>query len=348
MESLGAVVARCVDRLNDFDRDGLDLIEDDTRAVLIDPVIQALGWDIYQPREVRRSYRRAGWENPVDYALLISGQPRLFVEAKAITKNLDDHRWIAQSISYATVAGVPWVALTNAREWRIYNTHAPVPAAEKLFKATLTASDEASNLLHLLSKASITDGTLDAQWHAAKIDEQVRATLTELICGPKPHDEAVSLISRHTTGLSAHDIRASLAHLRPTFESEKADRGPDASELPAQPTQPSAGLSQTAGSRAPSINDLLRTGRLRAGTKLEATYAGQALRAELLENGHIKFNGGTHPSLTAASVAAKKHVNPDLSDRTASTNGWDFWRSQDLLTGDTVALRVIRQRLQRE
>ena len=39
-------------------------------------------------------------------------------------------------MGYAIVAGVEWVVLTDGNEYRIYNTHAPVPVAEKLFHSS--------------------------------------------------------------------------------------------------------------------------------------------------------------------------------------------------------------------
>jgi predicted type IV restriction endonuclease len=46
-------------------------------------MLQALGWDLYDPEEVNREYRRRGADNPVDYALLLLRTPRLFAEPKA-------------------------------------------------------------------------------------------------------------------------------------------------------------------------------------------------------------------------------------------------------------------------
>jgi predicted type IV restriction endonuclease len=42
----------------------------------------------------------------LDYALRIDGKPRLFVEAKALNKSLDDKAFIAQTVNYANNEGV--------------------------------------------------------------------------------------------------------------------------------------------------------------------------------------------------------------------------------------------------
>ncbi|HEV8424609.1 MAG TPA: hypothetical protein VGS14_05415 [Actinomycetes bacterium] len=131
--------------------------ESNTKAGLIEPVIAALGWDVLDPDEVHREYRRRSPDNPVDYALLLSRTPRLFIEAKGLGGNIDDPRWANQTISYAAVAGVEWVALTDETEWRLYNAHAPVPVEQKLFRAVRLTEDidAAFELLALLSKDNL-------------------------------------------------------------------------------------------------------------------------------------------------------------------------------------------------
>src|SRR5215207_2255246 len=53
--------------------------EQNTKAALIEPILRALGWDIEDPEEVWREYRRRSVDNPVDYALMILRTPRVFV-----------------------------------------------------------------------------------------------------------------------------------------------------------------------------------------------------------------------------------------------------------------------------
>jgi hypothetical protein len=148
------VIKQGAERLERIHRQSQRLGEQNTKASLIEPIIEALGWDIRDPDEVHREYRRRGTDNPVDYALVEQRAPRLFIEAKGLDENLDDPRWANQIIAYATVAGVQWVALTNGTEWRIHNTHAPVPVEEKLFQSVYIDSDLelATDVLGLLSK----------------------------------------------------------------------------------------------------------------------------------------------------------------------------------------------------
>jgi predicted type IV restriction endonuclease len=124
MQDLLDTLKQCVERLDRYRRPSQRVGESNTKAGLIEPIIAALGWDVLDPDEVHREYRRRAADNPVDYALLLSRTPRLFIEAKGLGENINDPKWANQTISYAAVAGVEWVALTDGAEWQVYNAHA--------------------------------------------------------------------------------------------------------------------------------------------------------------------------------------------------------------------------------
>lgn len=129
------------------------LNENDTKATLIEPVLAALGWDVLDTDEVAREHK-APRAKPVDYALLVMREPKLYVEAKGLGENLEDSKVANQIMGYAAVAGVEWIVVTNGDEWRIYNSHATVPIAEKLLRS-FKISDPAGGaeeILGLLSK----------------------------------------------------------------------------------------------------------------------------------------------------------------------------------------------------
>src|SRR5512132_626989 len=82
VQDLLDTLKQCVERLDRYRRPSQRVGESNTKAGLIEPVIAALGWDVLDPDEVHREYRRRPADNPVDYALLLSRTPRLFIEAK--------------------------------------------------------------------------------------------------------------------------------------------------------------------------------------------------------------------------------------------------------------------------
>ena len=56
--------------------------EQNTKAMLIEPVLEALDWDVRDWDDVQREYKVKPKDKPVDYALKISRMPKLFIEAK--------------------------------------------------------------------------------------------------------------------------------------------------------------------------------------------------------------------------------------------------------------------------
>ena len=74
-----------------------------TRMVLIDPILHALGWHVYDPQLVVGEYRVGGGR--ADYALMGGdGNPLAVIEAKKLGADLSAHR--AQMVSYAVASGI--------------------------------------------------------------------------------------------------------------------------------------------------------------------------------------------------------------------------------------------------
>ncbi len=208
--------------------------EQNTKAVLIEPIIEALGWDLRDWEQVMREYRGKPRDNPVDYALLLRRSPLLFIEAKDLGSDLTDRRWLSQIMGYATVVGVEWCLLTDGDQYRIYNSHAPVDVEDKLFRA-VSISDEAQHQLALdtlllLSKEKLAAEDLKDLWEAYFVDCQVQRALEDLFLGD--NSSVVRLIKRAVPDLKPAQIRHSLnrADIRVDF--------PTTSEKPPRPSEP--------------------------------------------------------------------------------------------------------------
>jgi hypothetical protein len=95
-----------------------------------------------------------------------------------------------------------------------------------------------------------------------------------------------------------------------------------------------------------TLHDVLGSGRLPAGSRLETDHLGQHHTAELLADGQIRFQDETYGSLSSAGVAVKQAVRgPDIPESVRATDGWSFWRATDAQVGDTVTLKTLRQRV---
>lgn len=96
--------------------------EEMTKQALIIPFIQILGFDVFNPLEVRPEYiadfgKKKG--EKVDYALFKDNEPIIFVEAKSVNENLLNHD--AQLARYFNaVTDVKLAVLTNGIEYKFF------------------------------------------------------------------------------------------------------------------------------------------------------------------------------------------------------------------------------------
>lgn len=188
--------------------------EQDTKATLIEPVLKALDWDIHDWDEVHREYRTTGVDSPVDYALKIEQNPRLFLEAKALGSNLSDHKFVAQVLKCAFMADVTWCVLTDGDEWRIYNSTAAVSTDERLFLSFRMSdgnTDEALATLSLLAKDSVKNNGLERRWATYSVDRQVKQALLKML--ESRNNGLAQLIQHKVRKLKPKQIAESLRRL---------------------------------------------------------------------------------------------------------------------------------------
>ena len=192
--------------------------EANTKALLIEPLLAALGWDTTDLDQVEREYRVYDGTS-LDYALKIDGEPRLFLEAKAIGKALDDKAFISQTVNYANNEGVVWCVLSNGLAYRVYKTNEPVNMEEKLlFEVDLAEADEGpasevAKSLDLMSCESLAGAALETWGEQVFTDKRVRDALVAL--AGKPPAELISLLEAKLgkPKVSTASLKGSLARI---------------------------------------------------------------------------------------------------------------------------------------
>lgn len=185
------------------------LNEATTIKVLVEPVLETLGWDLRNPDECVSEYRHTSRDNPVDLSFFLKRQPVLFIEAKQLGLSLDDRKWAAQAVAYANASGVKWAVLTNGREWRVYNAHAETDIDGKQFFSidlAKSSSDEAETLLGLLSRTNMVGSAIDAAWQSQKIDAEVREQFASLL----EDGTLARTISKKLDRITLAEVKASL------------------------------------------------------------------------------------------------------------------------------------------
>ena len=127
------VMIKCIEdlRIKLDRRQKDDLKEYPTRTIFVDPLLQALGWDVRDPDEVELEYPTIDGKS-VDYAPKINRKPVLFIEAKQLNDPLTDVKAITQVVGYAANAGVEWCILTNGVTYKVYRSTEKAEAPDKL------------------------------------------------------------------------------------------------------------------------------------------------------------------------------------------------------------------------
>lgn len=304
--------------------------EQDTKATLIEPVLDVLGWDTKDRNHVRREYKRDPTDDPVDYALMLmhkpqltdhpQPEPRLLVEAKRLGEPLT--KWVKKLLFYAYTAEVGWCVLTNGDEYRLYNAHAKGPVTERLLaRVRLSAdpTDRVAEVLAYFSRANLQGNLLDHLWTAQVVQRKVNVALDDMF--QTQDGGLVELIQAKIAGggskLEREQVIESLRQLKVLIE-------------PIGKKQPPPPVTKV------ELVDLIEAGRLAPQVRLFRTYRGKPVEARLLPDGRVEFGGQPYRTCSLAAERARQTI----TGRRMSTNGWAFWQLD--VDGQTVTLESVR------
>ena len=139
-----------------------DALEADTRHLVTDILVDALGYDKYE--NLTAEFAVKG--DFADYGIRIDKQLEAFIEVKRISQKLSPSH-LRQVESYALKEGVQWAILTNAQVWQAYHV-TPVKGQQSevtlifevdILDETLKPSAK-TELLFIISKEGLSKGRL--------------------------------------------------------------------------------------------------------------------------------------------------------------------------------------------
>ncbi len=180
-----------VDEAHYIDASGI-YKESDTRSEFIDPLLNALGWDVANvagvtptQKDVRREESQEDEDSATkypDYTLLVGGFRVMFVEAKKpsvdVTANLDSSR---QARRYGYTDGHPIAVLTNFRNLVVYDTSFPIatgdlPATGRLYTWHYTDFvAKFDEIQAILDRAAVATSGWDGQFRGKSPQQPVPA-----------------------------------------------------------------------------------------------------------------------------------------------------------------------------
>ena len=167
--------------------------EEATKQALVLPFLQVLGFDIYDPTEVKPEYiadfakkKSGGQFEKIDYAITLKGEPAIFVECKAVDVAVEDHD--GQLARYFnSTPSVKLGVLTNGIQYRFFTdlrNQNIMDATPFLEFSILRITEREADLIRPFTKESFNSAII--QRHAEEIIslEKVTALINELLRNP--------------------------------------------------------------------------------------------------------------------------------------------------------------------
>ncbi|KKS35362.1 MAG: hypothetical protein UU95_C0002G0068 [Parcubacteria group bacterium GW2011_GWC2_42_12] len=167
--------------------------EEETKLGFIQPLFEALGWNVFDKNEVTAEEQISG--DRVDYGFYLNGRIKFYLEAKPLKADLYREEYAKQSIRYSWNKGVTWAVLTDFEGMIVFNALSPEKslAGKKYLSFTyeeyLTRFDE----LWRLSKEAFGEDLLDKE--AEKVGKKLqKISVTETLA--KDLNECREILTR--------------------------------------------------------------------------------------------------------------------------------------------------------
>lgn len=304
------------ERVKTYVASGEKLNEANTKAALVEPMLGWLGWDIHDPAEVDREWKRKKTDEPADYALVADGEVLLILEAKPLSDTLRTDKGWKQLATSGLNAGVRWCARTNGSRVILVNLLHEAPLDEKVFwtvdlaeldKLGGMSAQEAADLLRLLSKEALQSGETERAWEHSRAESKARDAIENLLA--RPSAQLMNMVRERARDQELPDdvVARCLAECVGKEPALAPSRLPPGKPTPAR-------------KKRVTIADLLAAGLVEPGDRWRARYRGEDTFAEVASDGTMVLHGKrfTSPSTASAAVTGK-----------SPRAGWGFWRFRD-------------------
>ena len=234
--------------IDDFDRLKAGAIPQDfdeasLRQSFINPLWEALGWNLRDPREViveKRVHIRDSTKY-ADYCFQLGGRPQFVIETKDFRKHLEDADFIFQTKRYGYNLPVDFAILTNFARFRLYDTGLQPsyenPARGLIKQFDLPYQDYVirwEELAGAFSREAVAQGDLKKLLPAARRDRNKEALDRKFFEGLNAwRAELARVIALRNADLSVREINEAVQRLldRIVFMRVIEDRNIEAVEL---------------------------------------------------------------------------------------------------------------------
>ncbi len=219
---------------------------DCVRSQLVVPILEALGWNSADGKNVRFDYMLDGQDRDSGLAVFVSGAPCFLMELRGLGEHYHDQATIKHLLPKAQRAGFRFLISTDGDCYDAYDAHTGMSAGHRAFDSVRLSVDpltDAVEFFGLFSRQLLEENRVETQWRCRLVDRQVEDSLQALLVSDSP---LVQLLEKVTEGLSAADIRCSMSRLRAKIGFEYHDPASEDSEVEAEHrSQCSSDLSET-------------------------------------------------------------------------------------------------------
>lgn len=268
--------------------EAMDLSAHDVLAIIVEPILVSLGWDVRDPRQARRPDASATLK------LISSGEVSLTVFA---TSSLDT---VPDALEKEIIGDGEWIVVTNGSEWNIFNHQYPGQPLRALSIKTTDSQDAALPLLSKLSHETFQKDGLTQAWISEAIDHDIERVLTQHLDGSAQLIEAIrNGLSETGIVASEADIRGALSRINILLGDMKTTQDP--------------AISATAPEADPLPEE---TGQAKTAAKPTTRKAGKAQKATGKKA--VKKKAGATKAKAAASKTATPATETAVARKTPS------------------------------
>jgi len=149
-----------------------EFLEEDIKVKFLNPLLEAMGWDVRGLDEVKFEQRTLTGRTDFGLRITKHSKPVIFYEAKKFIEHLDNKRKRrGKEMTYAEIAiedawqmKVDWCVLTNFEKLRLYYTHVKTPKEGLVYEINYHEYLQERNLERLwdLTKHRIKNKSLDS------------------------------------------------------------------------------------------------------------------------------------------------------------------------------------------
>lgn len=176
----------------------------DTQFNMVEPVIEALGWDRNDPSVVQRA--------PSDnITMMLSSESGPSIAITTIKQNgqIGRNKSRVTALREASSRGMDWLVVTNGNEWWMVNKSQP----DEPFRKIDLQQSGAADTLALLSRTSVESGSLSAAMEVETLDKNVKHAVAETLDSDEFANMLRKQLAKKKTKVKKQDITVSLERM---------------------------------------------------------------------------------------------------------------------------------------